>query len=66
MTVESTNILATIDGDPKSPGLSNGFVVAQNPTLGDPPSFRLDKIQSKDLELDQLKKFLRRCIICPS
>src|SRR6266852_448538 len=44
MTAESTNILATIDGDPKSPGLSNVFVVTQNPSLVDPPSFCPNKI----------------------
>ena len=59
VTAESTNILATIDGDPKSPGLSN---VTQNPTLVDPPSFCPNKIKSKDLELDELKQFMRRCI----
>jgi len=62
MTAESTNILATIDGDPKSPGLSNVFVVTQNPSLADPPSFCPNKIKSKDLELelDELKQFMRR------
>ncbi|KAF8322369.1 uncharacterized protein EI90DRAFT_2483160 [Cantharellus anzutake] len=67
-TVDSVNILATIDRDdneysdtPKS-GLSNDFVVTQNPTSDDRVAFgvTVTEIESKDLDDVQHDELLNR------
>jgi hypothetical protein len=70
-TVDSVNILATIDRDddeyPNAPaiGLSNDFVVTQNPTSDGLNAFGPTEIESKDLDDVQREKLLSRCISSP-
>lgn len=66
MTMESLNTLAAIDGDDevdlKGPGLSNEFIVTQNPTLDGPTTFLPTEIQSKDLNPVEMEQLLSRYI----
>jgi hypothetical protein len=72
MMVDSVNILATIDrvGDEQSNapaiGLSNDFVVTQNPTSEGFDAFGPTEIESKDLDNVQRDELLSRYISSPS
>ena len=65
------NILATIGGDDdeysNAPtiGLSNDFVVTQNPAPDSLDTSSPTEIESKDLDDDQHEKLLIRCISSP-
>jgi len=65
-TVDSVNILVTIDRDDSSNapaiGLSNEFVVTQGPTLDGLNAFGLTEIEYKDLNNVQREELLSRCI----
>jgi hypothetical protein len=65
-TADSVNILATIDGDDYSNvpaiGLSNDFVVTQNPTSDGPNAFDPTEVESRDLNDAQREKLLSRYI----
>jgi hypothetical protein len=65
-TADSVNILAAIDEDDYSNGLSNHFVVTQkNPTSNGPNAFSATEIESIDLNDVQRGKLLSRYISSP-
>jgi len=64
-TADSVDILAAIDEDDYSNGLSNQFVVTQNPTSDDPNAFSVTEIESMVLNDVQRDELLSRCISSP-